>query len=420
PQRVELSDEVHARPPAELDGAQRISYVAMVCDPGQHAGQWSVLRKLVSSHGHELPVEPQGHLLMDLGRFRARYERHNEFSRLMIIADGAGVPFKHPAIALLPEGWLARLPGELIMAAHVEVVAARPGRGRYDELARRYFGGNVLVGAAVSGGAATVMTDFRIHDDGFSRILTQNHSATPRQAGRVVQRMLEIDTYRMMALLTFPAARKLGPGLSRSESELSLIADAMAHETPESETDLLARLLKLEAEIESRYAESQFRFGAAAAYYELVRQRIEDLREERLPGLQMISEFMERRLAPAMATCRSAERRLENLSERISRATQLLSTRIDAARQKQNQDLLATMARRAKLQLRLQQTVEGLSVAAITYYLVGIIGYAAKGLSSSGVPLKAEIVTGASIPFVLAAVALGIRRIRRIMGLHKE
>ena len=70
------------------------------------------------------------------------------------------------------------------------------------------------------------------------------------------------------------------------------------------------------------------------------------------------------------------------MSERVARATQLLSTRVDIARSRQNQAVLEQMNRRTKLQLRLQQTVEGLSVAAITYYIVGLTGYAAKGLNA--------------------------------------
>ena len=73
------------------------------------------------------------------------------------------------------------------------------------------------------------------------------------------------------------------------------------------------------------------------------------------------------------------------------------------------------MNRRTKLQLRLQQTVEGLSVAAITYYIVGLTGYADKGLNALGVRLNADLAMGASIPIVLAVTALGVRRIRRMV-----
>ena len=60
-------------------------------------------------------------------------------------------------------------------------------------------------------------------------------------------------------------------------------------------------------------------------------------------------------------------------------------------------NLLGAMNRRQQLQLRLQATVEGLSVAAITYYIVGLVGYAAKGLKEGGA-LPHAITPAASRP----------------------
>ena len=161
-----------------------------------------------------------------------------------------------------------------------------------------------------------------------------------------------------------------------------------------------------------------FRFGATRAYYDITKRRIAELREERLLGVQTIDEFMSRRLAPAMATCASAEKRLLDLSERIARACDLLRTRVDIEREQQNQVLLASMNKRAKLQLRLQQTVEGLSIAAITYYLVSLVAYAAKALKMGGLSLSVEIVTGVSMPIVALIIWLGVKRMHK--RVHKN
>ena len=142
-------------------------------------------------------------------------------------------------------------------------------------------------------------------------------------------------------------------------------------------------------------------------------QRIHELREIRIPGLQTFEEFTTRRLTPAVKTCRAASRRQQSILEQMARATKLLSTRIDIARQQQNQSLLASMNRRVKAQLRLQATVEGLSVAAVTYYVVGLIGALADGLAVGGLALDKSIVMAASVPVVAAAVFLGVRRLRR-------
>lgn len=259
------------------------------------------------------------------------------------------------------------------------------------------------------------LTDLRVHGDGFGRVLVEDRSLTSRQAGRMVQRLLEIDIYRMVALLALPVAREMLPVLSQCEQELTDIAVALVGASEQDEAGLLDKLTALDAAIASRSAESYFRFGAAAAYYELVQRRIGELREDRLQGLQTFREFIERRLAPAMNTCRSVAMRQELLSSRVARATQLLSTRVAVTRERQNQDVLRSMDRRAALQLRLQSTVEGLSVAAITYYVVGLVGYAAKALASVGVPIKVEIAMGVSIPFVALLMMLGIRNIRRLV-----
>ena len=120
-----------------------------------------------------------------------------------------------------------------------------------------------------------------------------------------------------------------------------------------------------------------------------------------------------------MSTCRSVSDSAHQLSERIARCTALLSTRVGIARENQNRQLLQTMARRAKLQLRLQQTVEGLSIAAITYYIVGLVGYAAKALQATGLDVSPDLLVGLSVPVVLFAVAFGISRIRQWLRLNR-
>jgi uncharacterized membrane-anchored protein len=236
---------------------------------------------------------------------------------------------------------------------------------------------------------------------------------TPTQAGRVLQRLFEIETYRILALLAFPLAKELAPFLAAREHDLSEIANALTGVAGEAdEAALHERLTRLAAEIESREASNLFRFGAAAAYYDLVRRRIRELRETRIEGLQTFEEFTERRLAPAVATCAAVAGRQEALAERVARVTQLLSTRVEITRERQAFAVLASMNRRAQMQLRLQQTVEGLSVAAITYYVVGLVGYAAKAAKSVGVAVDPDIAMGVAVPVVAALVALGLRRFR--------
>jgi len=239
------------------------------------------------------------------------------------------------------------------------------------------------------------------------------------RAGRLSQRLLEFETYRLMALRGLPVAKALAPLLAEAEAGLATtIARLEAREM--SETELLDSMIHVATRVEGATAEHQYRFAATQAYDGIVRQRISELREQPIAGTQMLGEFMQRRLSPAIATVVATERRLASISQRVERASALLRTRVDIATEAQNQLLLARLTRGQQLQLNMQATVEGLSIAAISYYVVSLVLYGAKALKSSGwLSVNAEVVAGASIPFVLWLVWRATRRIHdRLQGDH--
>jgi uncharacterized membrane-anchored protein len=413
PERFALAEEVHARPPEPLPTPARASYLAVLVEPDARAAEAALLARLCERFAVPPPGREATHFSARLGPLRLKWERHGEFSSWTLIAPGAeSAPFAEPATQLLPEGWLRALPGQTLMAAHAvlaEAPASPPGEA---ELAR-HFEDHLVVGGAVADGDALAYTDFKIHADGCSRFLLLGRGLTPRAAGQIVQRLFEIEAYRMMALLALPVARRQGPRIVAIEKSLAVLTDGIAREMSAADETLLHELTRLAAEVESGLAASQFRFGACRAYAELVRTRIAELREERLEGLPTIGAFMARRFEPAVATCLTVSARMHDLSERVAQASALLSTRVDIARERQNQALLASMDRRAKLQLRLQQTVEGLSVAAIAYYVVGLLGYVAKGAKAGGLPLNADLVAAIAVPVVAGLALFAVRRARR-------
>jgi uncharacterized membrane-anchored protein len=411
PQRRALNDEVHARPPERIVPPMRLSYLVLMS--GDRETDRADLLRLLEGTSALVPQPDANHYSADLGAFRVKWERHTEFCRYTFMVQGAEPqPFAMPAIQSVPQTWLSRLKGQTLTAIHASVIRqAKPPDPV--KIADGWFAGNTLIGSTISGSTGRAYTDFRIHGDGFGRLLVYDNRMTLRQAGRLVQRLFEIDTYRMLALLALPLARELTPFLTASENELLEIMSAMQQADEMDEPVLLDRLTKLEAAVERRHTDSQYRFAAANAYYDLVLSRIDELREERIEGLQTFREFNDRRFSPAIATCRAVSARQAALSDRIARATVLLSTRVSVTRERQNQAVLQSMDRRAVLQLRLQQTVEGLSVAAITYYIVGLIYYAAKGVVSSYFNVSAETLTAISIPLVFALVGLGLYRFRK-------
>ncbi|MDD5632465.1 MAG: DUF3422 domain-containing protein, partial [Methylococcales bacterium] len=322
------------------------------------------------------------------------------------------------AMKKVPVDWMSQLTGQVMVAAHAAIVSANEINYTNDaDIAglSRYFANNPIIGSKVTGGAASVFTDFRIHVDGFSRFLIINHDLRTEQAGRLLQRLFEIEVYRVMALLAFPIARKLYPELKKADRQLYTITNAMT-QPDNNDATLLDELTILAAEVENHISTNHFRFAAASAYYQLVGNRVSDLREVRIQGLQTFGEFIQRRLEPAINTCESISHRFTLLSERVSNASQLLRTKVDIIIERQNQALLTSMALRAKMQLRMQQMVEGISMVAITYYAASLTGKIAEALHAMGLPINVELVEGISIPFILVIIVISIKRIHKIIA----
>jgi uncharacterized membrane-anchored protein len=417
--RFQLAGEVHARPHEALSAPLRASHVAVLVDPEDRAREHAHVSRLCREAGLAAPAADAINFSADLGTFRLRWERHTEFSSYTFFVPGLGpAPFAEPAATRVPDEWLRSIPGRTLAAAHAEILERSTPMPSAHEIAAT-FGGNYVVGAEVGGGAAAVFTDFRIHADGFGRFLVIDRSLSRFQAGRTLQRLFEIESYRMMALLALPVAREMSPRLATMERSLAAVSLELAKGDGRDEA-LLERLTHLSADVESAIGASRFRFGATRAYDDLVAARIRELRERRLAGTQTIEEFMARRLAPAIATCESVAKRLLELSERVARSNNLLVARVDVMHERQNQQLLASMDRRARLQLRLQETVEGLSIAAITYYVVGLVGYAAKAMKAAGWRVDAELASGIAIPVVAVLAALGVRYVRRAIRAADE
>jgi uncharacterized membrane-anchored protein len=419
PQRQALADEVHARPPQALETPCRASYVALAVTAEDRRHEDAHLAALFAAHGATPPPPGATHVSAQLGALRVRRERHGEFTSYTVVAPGlSATPFSETPVAMLPPGWLAATPGRVVAAVHAKVIPAA-GAETDPEFLARHFAGNIVVGSEVGQGSGRVYSDLRIHADGFSRVVIVNEGFTPRQAGRMLQRSFEIEAYRMMALLALPLAREQGVLLAQANATLATLAARIAAADGDDE-ELLHEVTQLASTLEGALAVSQSRFGACKAYAELVAMRIGELREQRVAGLQPLGEFMERRFTPAVRTCHAVSQRLNELSERVARAGALLSTRVDIARERQNQELLASMDRRGRTQLKIQQAVEGLSLAAILYYVVGVIGVAARGLHGAGVPVDAERVEALGIPIVVLLLLVVSYRLRRHVRRESE
>lgn len=376
-------------------------------------------RQLIVQLCHRYGImPPNGHFdqfSAELDDFRLRWERHTEYSTYTVYCKGPfDVPFAKPAITHVPREWLASLPGEALVATHIALDdRSRPSRS-LSELAS-LFASNTVIGSKVSGGSASVWSDNQIHADGFTRILIHDDNLRSRQVGRLVQRLLEIETYRMLAILPLTLMRNVIPQLERYDDRLTELITGNDLSGIEDEQHLLGELTRLASEIEKISAQTSHRFSASQTYYAIMQQRIAELREERIEGLQMLYEFRKQRVTSAMGTFDLVRSQLEILSLRVTRASSMLRTRVDISMESQIRDLLKSMDNRAHLQLRLQETVEGLSVVVLSYYLLGIVGYGLKAAKAAGYAIDVELITGLAIPVVIMIVYFGVRRLRRMV-----
>ena len=414
PLRQRLNNEFHARPPIPLLGATLVSHLVFKHSATAAEAARDNLTRLTRAQNCNAIESSDSHMMLDTDSFRMRWELHTEFSSYTFFRPfKAGEPLDPDATAFAAAhpDWLGGVPGKLMVATHVELRSTSEISPE-SVLASLTQSGRTMVAARVADEAAWIFTDFKIAD-GFSRFLVLDERMTQRQAGRTVQRLVEIETYRMMALLGLPVAKEIGRWLYRSEKQLAALMDQIVQaQTTEDERKALSTLSALAAQVEHSIARTTFRFGASRAYHGLVMQRIEELRESRISGLPTFYEFMQRRLLPAMNTCAAISSRQEELSARVARNSQLLRTRVDIELERQNQELLAQMNKRAHLQLRLQETVEGLSVVVLTYYGSQLVQYLAKGTKDLH-HWSTDVVTAISIPLIAGLVFWGSRRLRK-------
>jgi len=414
PARAELYEELHSRPSPLVETPCSISHVAVQVRPDEREAENAYLAELCLRFGASPPPEPASCFYQTFDGFELRWEKHTEFSTFTFIRHVMDDPLRQPAAALeqIPGDWLGKMPGRVTTALHLAFSSAE---GELDAAhLDQYFENWSLRGGVVRQGTARLYSSFRLHSDDFGRIVLHARNLTSLQAGRLVQRVLEVETYRLMALLGLPVARRISPEVTAMEGELARINQELAQEQDEpGQQALLGRLSNLAARVERHRSDTTYRFAATNAYYDLVHERIRELGEEKIPGLQSVKVFIERRLAPGIRTCNAVRDRLEGLSARIGHASDLLRTRVELAIQGQNRELLSSMNRRSEVQLRLQQAVEGISVVAITYYLMGLLGYIYEGLAYAGLPLNKKIGFAIAVPVVMVLVWRVIHGVKR-------
>jgi len=423
PLREKLYNELHNRPFQSISNPAQVTHIAV-----QHEGklknqEHTFISRLCDRFQVSSPAKTMPCFYQHFGLFSLRWERHMEYSTYTIIREAplTAQPFVKNAIDYVPADWLEHMPGSVIAALHLVIENDKKysTNNNNEHFIGHYFDNMRLIASAPSNGLAKVWTSYKLHADGFGRFLVLEQALSPEQLGRLVQQLLQLDTYRLMATLGLPLAQAINGELNQLDIQLKQVTTGIALEqsiTLEKNNDdrkLLEQVSAIAAKVEDFRSQSNYRFSATNAYYDVVLQRMDELKEEEITGHMTLQEFLMRRITPAVKTCQTAAKHLEDISRRVTRASDLLRTRVEMVLQEQNQELLKSMNRRANVQMRLQQTVEGLSVAAISYYGMQLFETVLASLPSLGVKFNHDLVSGIAVPIVIGIVFVGTRFVHK-------
>ena len=417
PLRYATVNELHARPFPALSVPSTAVFIAVKAPQDaanrDRALDRAHLLQLLDRYGAPHPHAGANHYSGVIGRAEIIWESHTEFVTYSAFSKGiSDRPFDPAETQVFPEDWMALAPGQRMASVLIRIDELPEDESELIAKTEGWFVPESLALARIAEGEAVIAGDFRIDAAGHMRFAVFVKKGNgPRRVGRIVQRLCEIEIYRSMSMLALFQARDLTESLNRIDPALSALVSGLDNASPSAE-GALHELLSISSELERLSAQHSFRFGATKAYEAIINQRISIMREDRMLGRQTFAEFMTRRFDPAMRTVESTEKRLNDLANRAQRAAELLRTRVDVERSAQNQLLLQSMDTRADLALRLQHTVEGLSVVAIGYYAVSLASYAFYPIGKAA-GLGKEMTTAALVVPVLGFVWWGLRKIRQ-------
>ena len=408
PLRAAVLDELHARPFTPLAAPARVLHFAFATTSETGKADRAALTDLCRRRGLPAPVENAKQHRTVLDGATLRWEQHSEFTTYTWELASGPAPFEPPASALAAPMSEVPQPGPVLVAADLHLLSgASPAL-------ETLFDPASLAAAETGNAEALFATDFKPDAAGFVRILVSDRGMSAERRGALVQRLLELETYRTLALLGLPEAQRLAPSIGRIERRLGEVTEEMRRSDKLIDNHrLLDELTGLAAELEAGAAASLFRFGASRAYNEIVQMRLATVGERQVDSYPTWSALLARRMMPAMRTCLTTEERQATLSQKLARAANLLRTRVDVELEQQNRDLLKSMNARTRLQLRLQTTVEGLSVAAISYYVVGLFGHLIEGAAAEGLHVDQRLATALFVPVAVLTIWWMVRRIRR-------
>ncbi len=276
------------------------------------------------------PAESMPCFYQDFGLFSLRWERHLEYSTYTFIRQAplTDQPFIKNTIDYVPSNWFEKMPGQVIAAIHLVIQSENIDK-EITHRVEHFFDNMALIASAPVYSQAKVWSSFKLHEDSFGRFLIYQQDLSTAQPSSLVQQLLQLDTYRLMATLGLPLAQEINSELNQLDIQLQQVTTYLALGTDKSDRELLTQVSKIAVKVEDYRSQSTYRFSATNAYYDVVLQRIDELKEEKIPGYMTLQEFLMRRITPAVKTYQTAANHLKDISRRVTRVSDLLLTRVD-------------------------------------------------------------------------------------------
>ncbi len=424
PLRATILKEMHARPYRPVSTPHLILRTAFFSDPATKLNDdnevfrdWCARKNITppasASRHHTVTLTAQaggpksGNTNCEVN---LTWERHTEFSTLTWeCKDSAHAQKCLEHYSKTQSGEIIASPLVLISASLLRLSKASKGLPAIEKIYDR----ESLCKSYSENKKAIILTDFRQNKMGATRFDLVNKGMDEIASGVLIRRILEIETYRSMALLGYAEVTAVAPKLARLERQIIILTGEMGEKKGlEATRQTLDEITDIAGQLTNLSAKTEYRLSATRAYYKLVLGRLKRINEIPIEDYSKIEEFLARRLAPAMRSCENIESRIHTAGEKLASAAALLRTKVDIQMQVQNNTLLESMDERAKQQYRLQSTVEGLSIAAVSYYIIGLLAYVFKGAGFQDSSTHKTLIA-ICVPIVLLLVWVIIRRIRQ-------
>lgn len=429
PIRAELDVELLSRPSLAVKPPARVYHQAFLT--GDTSAPFANIAALLTSLDCSADDPDARQIVQNLDGGVLKWERHGEFVTLTVVDyvasdrmasdstqtdDGRGTD---GAQGTTSEGlWGQRIAplladsdfGDRIAACQIDV---------WPMMHMVKSGGDpeASAGSRLIGDDAIVFASYPPNADGFTTMRLYVNPMGKARCGRLIQRLLEIETYRYMGLMGFPLARAVQRDLHQLNADLNSHVAAMDvdadHSSNQSMLNDIQRLLQKTAALRAR---TDFRFAATRAYHAIFLKRLQEVREDRLDSFSRLSTFLNRRMQPAIDLCAAVARQQATLENRLSQMAQILRTRVEIGLAQQNQTVLAQLKSNGDMQVKLQRSVEGFSVVAISYYLVSLIAIFLKGGEKAGWLSGWEIYEALLAPVAIIIVLLRLRSVIRAHG----